>query len=90
MLFKEDMKLANVWNSDIIQEELRKYLLESRDVYIMPLGKTKSKKKKMTTTTLLSYRKKKFKILFYHLGFVYKLFHGVHRFGKRCTVIPLI
>ena len=39
------MKLMNVWISDIIKEELRKnYVLESEDVYIMPLGKRKSKK----------------------------------------------
>ena len=39
------MKLMNVWISDIIEEELRKkYVLESEDVYIMPIGKTMSKK----------------------------------------------
>ena len=44
-LFNEEMKLMNVWISDIIKEELRKnYVLESEDVYIMPLGKRKSKK----------------------------------------------
>ena len=44
-LFNEEMKLINVWISDIIKEELRKnYVLESEDVYIMPLGKRMSKK----------------------------------------------
>ena len=44
-LFNEEMKLMNVWISDIIKEELRKnYVLESEDVYIMPLGKRMSKK----------------------------------------------
>ena len=37
---EETMK--NVWLTDIIRDELRKYSLDTEDVYIKPLGKTKS------------------------------------------------
>ena len=45
-LFNEEMKLINVWITDIIKEELKNknYVLESEDVYIMPLGKRMSMK----------------------------------------------
>ena len=45
-LFNEEMKLINVWITDIIKEELKNknYVLESKDVYIMPLGKRMSMK----------------------------------------------
>ena len=43
-LGSEDGKLVNAWITDIIKDELSKYILNSGDVYIMPLGKVKSQK----------------------------------------------
>ena len=43
-LVSEEGKLVNAWITDIIKDELSKYILNSGDVYIMPLGKVKSQK----------------------------------------------
>ena len=39
-----DCVFINVWLTDYMKEELEKQKLKSRDVYIIPLGKTKSKR----------------------------------------------
>ena len=39
----KDQKTLNVWITDIIREDLEKYLLHEEQTYIMPLGDTISK-----------------------------------------------